>query len=351
MTIERILQSIEGPDQNAENEARARWNSLAKPLGSLGALEEAVTGIAGLTGEADIFLKNRTLLVFCADNGVVAQGISQSGPDVTYAVAKALGEGVSTVNYMAEAANCRVIPVNVGMLEGDSLPGVTDRCVRRGTGDISLGPAMTREECMAAILTGIRLAEERREAGDDIVLLGEMGIGNTTTSAAVAGALLGLPAEKLAGKGSGLTDAGLARKIEVIGQALKINRPDPSDPVDVLAKVGGLDIAALTGAVLGGALSRVPVLLDGLITDVAALCAVRMCPAARAALIAGHLSAEPASKIILKELGLAPFISAGMRLGEGSGAVAALPILDQALAVYMSGHTFGRLGIEAYTPK
>ena len=352
MTLGEILGSIRGPDKIAENEARARWNTLAKPLGSLGLLEDAVVKIAGLTGSADVhFLRQRTLLVFCADNGVVAEGVSQSGPDVTAAVAGAMGEGTSTVNYMAGAAGCRVIPVDVGVLKSGSMPGVLGRNIRRGTGNIACGPAMTREECVRAIETGIGLVRERKEAGDDILLLGEMGIGNTTTSCAVTSVLLGLPAEKLAGKGAGLSDAGLIRKIKTIERAIEINRPDTRDPVDVLAKVGGLDLAALCGAVLGGAFYRVPVLLDGLITCAAALAAVRMCPEASRAIFASHVSAEPAAKCVLKALHAEPFISCGMRLGEGSGAVLALPLLDQALAVYNSGHTFGRLGIEAYTPK
>ncbi|MCR5295268.1 MAG: nicotinate-nucleotide--dimethylbenzimidazole phosphoribosyltransferase [Lachnospiraceae bacterium] len=348
MTLSETLKNIKGPDETAEKEARGRWNSLAKPLGSLGALEDAVVKIAGLRGSADVRLLKRTLLVFCADNGVVAQGVSQSGPEVTLAVTEALGRGRSTVNFMAEAAGCRVVPVDVGVLSADAIPGVLDRKVRRGSADMTCGPAMSREECLRAVGTGIELVRERKEAGDDILLLGEMGIGNTTSSCAVLSVLLGMPAKTLAGKGSGLSAEGLERKIQAIGKAIRVNQPNPGDPLDVLAKVGGLDLAALAGAVLGGALFRLPILLDGLITDAAALAAARLCPKAKGVLLAGHLSGEPAARYALRQLGLAPFISCGMRLGEGSGAVAALPLLDQALAVYTSGHTFGQLGIEAY---
>ena len=351
MTLEQILRGVTGPDEDAAARARARWDGLAKPLGSLGALEDAVTKIAALTGSADVRLSRRTLLVFCADNGVVARGVSQSGPDVTTAVASALGRGVSTVNYMARAAGCAVRPVDMGVLDFPGCDGVLDRRVRNGTGDITLGPAMTREECVSAIETGAELVRERRDAGDDILLLGEMGIGNTTTSCAVIGAFLGLPAAEIAGRGAGLSQAGLERKIDAIDLALRVNRPDPDDPVDVLQKVGGLDLAALCGAVLGGALYGVPILLDGFITNVSALCAVRLCPGAGKALLASHVSAEPAARKVLTELSLEPLICAGLRLGEGSGAMAALPLLDQALAVYHSGHTFGHLGIDAYTPQ
>ena len=351
MTLDDTIQAVTGPDEAAAEAAREHWDSLAKPLGSLGALEDAVTKIAALTGSADVRLTRRSLLVFCADNGVVAQGVSQSGPDVTAAVAAALGSGTSTVNYMARAVNCAVFPVDMGILDFAGCPGVLDRRVRNAAGDISLGPAMTREECVRAIETGVDLVRMRRDAGDDILLLGEMGIGNTTTSCAVIGALLGLPAADIAGRGAGLSEDGLRRKIRAVDRALAVNRPDPADPVDVLQKVGGLDLAALCGAVIGGALYRVPVLLDGLITNAAALCAVRLCPAAGKAILASHISAEPAARRLLSELPVQPLICAGLRLGEGSGAAAALPLLDQALAVYNSGHTFGNLGIDAYTPQ
>lgn len=351
MTLDQALMAVTGPDEAAARAAMTRWDGIAKPLGSLGALEDAVTKIAALTGSAEVNLKQRTLLVFCADNGVVAQGVSQSGPEVTAAVAAALGEGRSTVNFMARTANCSVLPVDLGILDFRGCPGVMDRRIRNGTGDISEGPAMTRDQCLLAIETGIGLVRERREAGDDILLLGEMGIGNTTTSCAVTGVLLGMPSEQIAGFGAGLSAEGLKRKIEAIGRAISVNRPDPDDPVDVLTKVGGLDLAALCGAVIGGVLYRVPVLLDGVITCAAALCAVRLCPEAGKAILASHTSAEPAARVLLDAMSLSPLICAGLRLGEGSGAVAALPLLDQALQVYHSGHTFGRLGIEAYTPQ
>ena len=331
-------------------EARERWNSLAKPLGSLGRLEDAVVQIAALTGCADISLSRRTLLVLCADNGVVVQGVAQSDHTVTAAVARSLAAGESTVCPMARTAGCGVIPVDVGMLDFPGAPGVLSRRVRNGTGDITRGPAMSREECVRAIETGMELVREQRAAGSDILAAGEMGIGNTTTSSAVAAALLDRPAEELVGRGAGLSDAGLARKRAAVVRALEVNRPDPSDPVDVLSKVGGLDLAALCGVYLGGEKHRVPVLLDGFISGVAALCAVRLRPKVSAALIASHVSAEPAGALVLEALGKEPLITAGLRLGEGSGAVAALPLLDMALSVYNSGHTFGRMGMEPYVP-
>lgn len=336
---------------DSEYAARARWDSLAKPLESLGLLEDAIVQIAALTGNADVDLSCRTLLVFCADNGVVAQGVTQTDSSVTAAVARALAAGESTVCHMALTVDCQVIPVDVGILDFSGAPGVLDRRVRNGTGDITQGPAMSREECVRAIEAGMELVREQKTAGVSILAAGEMGIGNTTSSSAVASVLLGLPPAEVTGRGAGLSKAGLARKISAIERAVQVNCPDPDDPVDVLTKVGGLDLAALCGVYLGGAEYQVPILLDGFISTAAALCAVRLRQSAAKALLASHVSAEPAGALLLDALDKKPLITAQMRLGEGSGAVAALPLLDMALAVYSSGHTFTKMGMEPYTPQ
>ena len=350
MALEEIIAGI--PELPAADlyRARQRWNTLAKPLSSLGVLEENITKIAALAGNQTVTLNRRTLLVVCSDNGVVAQGVSQSDASVTTAVAAALGRGDSTVNYMAKAANCTVLPVDAGMLELTP-EGVLNRKLLWGTGDISAESAMSREICIRAMETGAALAEEQVKNGADILLLGEMGIGNTTTSAAVASVLLQREPGELTGRGAGLSDKGLQQKIRIIAQAIAVNQPNSEDPIDVLSKVGGLDLAVLCGICLGGARCRVPVLLDGVITNTAALCAVKLCSRVRDVLIASHVSQEPAAKLLLEALELKPCISAGLHLGEGSGAVLALPLLDQALAVYNSGHTFAALGIDAYTPQ
>ncbi len=350
-SLPEILRQIPGPDQRARAACLTRWDSLAKPLGSLGALESSLARIAAAAGTAEVSLDKRTLLVLCADNGVTAQGVTQCGSDVTGVVARALAAGESTVCHMARTARCQVIPVDMGIRDFPPTPGVWDRRVGNGTADITQGPAMTREQCVRAMELGAELVREFRKAGVSILASGEMGIGNTTTSSAVASVLLGRPAAEVTGRGAGLSNEGLARKIAAVERAAAVNRPDPADPVDVLCKVGGFDLAGLCGLFLGGALYRVPVVLDGFITCAAALCAVRLCPRAEYALIASHVSAEPAGRMLLDALGLKPMITAGMRLGEGGGAVAALPLLDMALAVYTSGNTFGRLGMDAYTPQ
>lgn len=351
MKLNDIINRISGPDEAARQAALLHWDNLAKPLGSLGLLEEAVVRIAALTGKEQVSIDKRALLVLCADNGVVAQGVTQTDSSVTGVVAKSLAEGESTVCHMAQVANCPVIPVDIGIRGFTGFDGVLDRRVMDGTHDITLSPAMNRAECIQAVETGAELVREMKEKGVRIIATGEMGIGNTTTSSAVASVLLGKEPAVMTGRGAGLSDAGLARKIAAIGTAIQLHQPDSSDPVDILSKVGGLDIAAMCGIFLGGALYRVPVLIDGFISSVAALCAVRHCPDAIHAMLASHVSAEPAGAMVLDALGLKPLITAQMRLGEGSGAVAALPLLDMALAVYNSGQTFTHLGIEAYTPQ
>lgn len=348
MNIQDLIRKIEPSDPKALEAALAHWDSLAKPLGSLGVLESDITKICTLKRTDSPVLKKRTLFVVCADNGVIAQGVSQSDESVTEAVATALGEGISTINYMAKTAGCTVIPVDAGMKAVSTPRGVLSMKIRCGTDDMTKGPAMSRDECEQAILKGAELVHIEHTNGTDVILIGEMGIGNTTTSCAVDSVLLDKAPRELAGRGAGLSDEGLKRKIRAIETSIDVNQPDSSDPVDVLAKVGGFDLAMLTGICLGGAVYRIPVILDGVITNTAALCAVRLCPDTLQALIASHVSSEPAAELLLNTLGLDPCISAGLHLGEGSGAVLALPLLDQAMAVYSSGHTFSHLGIDAY---
>ena len=346
--LKRLLDRIGPADEAARLRARERWNACAKPLGSLGLLESALEDIAALTGCPDLRLDRKAAAVFCADNGVVAQGVTQTGSGVTALVANNLGEGRTAVCRMAAVAGCRVVPVDVGILDYPGHAGVLDRRVANGTGDITCGPAMTRAQAEQAILAGASLAEE---LGADLLATGEMGIGNTTTASAVTSVLLGRTPDEVTGRGAGLSDQGLARKRQAVCRAIACNRPDPEDPVDVLAKVGGLDLAALCGMFLGGAALRVPVLIDGFISAAAALCAVRLCPAASCAMVASHASAEPAGALLLQALGKRPLIDAGMRLGEGTGAVAAMPLLDMALAVYRESYTFEQGGIEPYVPQ
>ncbi len=350
MNFSTFNDSLPGVDPSALRAAQARWDGIAKPLGSLGLLEQAISKIAGLTGTTQVCLDRRAVLVLCADNGVVQEGISQSTSAVTMAVAENLTRGKTSVCRMAAAARAQVIPVDMGMATRPAFPGLVDLRVGDGTGNIAAGPAMSRETAVRAIEFGISLARQCAEQGYQILCTGEMGIGNTTTSSAVAAVLTGSAVPAVTGRGSGLSDGGLERKIAVIERAIALNMPDPRDPLDVLTKLGGFDIAGMTGIFLGGALYRVPVVIDGFISSVSALIAARLCPNALCAMLPSHRSGEPAGALVLDALELKPLIHAEMRLGEGTGAVALLPLLDLALAVYHGSSAFEDIGVDAYQP-
>lgn len=351
MRLCKLIEQITPPDEAARAAAQRRWDSCAKPLGGLGLLETAVCDIAALTEDAEIALSPRAVLVFCADHGVTTRGVTQTDSAVTAAVARQLALGRTSVCRMAAAAGCRVAPVDMGMRDFPGCEGVRDLRVGNGTRDLSAGPAMSRAQAEAAVLHGIALVREERAHGTRLLAAGEMGIGNTTSAAAIASVLLGAGPEEVTGRGAGLSDAGLARKLAAVRRGIEVNRPDPADALDVLSKLGGFELAGMCGLFLGGALFRVPVLIDGFPSAVAALCAARLCPASKKAMLASHVSAEPAGAMVLHALGKSPLITAGMRLGEGTGAVAAMPLLDMALAVYRESYTFAEGGIAPYTPQ
>ena len=252
-----LCAAITPPDEAARAAAHAHWASLAKPLGGLGALETVLEDAAALTGSAKLEFSHRAVLVLCADNGVVAQGVSQTDSSVTRAVAENLAARRTSVCRMAQTARCEVVPVDMG-IAGEPVAGVLDCRIAPGTADFTLGPAMSRAQAVEAVGRGIRLVQEQKKAGVGLLATGEMGIGNTTTSSAVAAVLLGQPVERMTGRGAGLSDAGLTRKVDAIHRGIVRNQPDPADPLDVMAKLGGFDIAGLCGIFLGGALERVP---------------------------------------------------------------------------------------------
>lgn len=346
VNLNQILSEIKPVDPEIYNACERRFDRIAKPVGSLGKLEELVERIAAASGTVDVDIRKKCVLVFCADNGVLAQGVAQSTHDVTTAIARSLAKGTTSVSTMAKACGADVFPVDMGMI--DRVEGLLDCSVRRGTNDISMGPAMSREEAIKAICTGMEMVEKRVQEGYRLIATGEAGIGNTTTSSAILSVLLEKPAAEVTGRGSGLTDEGLIRKQRAIEQAIAVNCPDREDVIDVLSKVGGFDIAAMTGAFLGGALYHVPVILDGFISGVAALCAVRLCPAVIGYMLPSHISAEPAGQMLMKGLGFEPMLHGNMRLGEGTGAVALMPLLDLAVAVYKNAATFEDIRVEAY---
>ena len=334
-------------DNAAGRRARERWDSIAKPLGSLGLLEDAIVKIAAVQHTENVSLAKRRVIVMCADNGVVAEGISQSDSSVTALCADEIAEGRSNVNVIAAAVNADVQAVDIGVA---AQTRALDRKIAAGTGNIVLGAAMTREQAEKAIETGVALVRGAKSEHIDIIVTGEMGIGNTTTAAAVSSVLLGLAPRDVTGRGAGLDDARLTRKIKVVERAIAVNRPDADDAVDVLAKVGGFDIAGMTGLFLGGAECGIPVVIDGAISAAAALVACRIAPECSDFILASHVSAEPVGKMLLGAIGAKPLITAEMRLGEGTGGLMLLPLLDCALSVYNNAHRFDDIKLERYRP-
>ena len=341
-----IIDGIENLDNVAMETARKKWNSIAKPLHSLGKLEEHIIRIAGITGNAEVELKNRALIAMCADNGVVEEGVTQTGQEVTAIVAENFLEGATSAAIMCQSAEVDLFPIDIGMVRDTRVPNYK---VAYGTKDMVKEPAMTREEAIKGIEAGIAMAEELKEQGYRLLATGEMGIGNTTTSSAVASVLLKQPVETMTGRGAGLSSEGLIRKIEAIKKAVALNKPDASDPVDVLAKVGGLDIAGMVGCYLGAAICQMPILIDGFISAVSAYLACMLNQTAKEYMIPTHCSAEPAAKMIMEKLGMEAPLHAGMHLGEGTGAIMGLSLIDQALNVYYHVATFEGGHVEAYT--
>ena len=346
---EAIAKIIPASGEKAK-EATMHWNARAKPLGALGLLEDAVTRMCAMTGTLQPETTKRCVVVFCADNGVVCEGVTQTGSEVTAMVAKNLCIHETSVCKMARIANCDVIPVDVGMLTVVEDEGIHQCAVAKGTQNMKIAPAMTLAQAIEAIEVGINLAQTLSHEGYGIFATGEMGIGNTTTSSAMASVLLKKPVSTMTGAGAGLSKEGILRKIQVIEEAIACNEPNPEDPIDVLRKVGGFDIAGMVGLFIGCAMVKKPCLIDGFISGVAALCAVAICPSVKDYMVASHVSAEPAGRLVLETLGLLPLICAGMRLGEGTGAVAALPLVDMAFAVFHEMPSFGQTAIEEYKP-
>ena len=334
---------------NVQEKARRRWDSVAKPLHSLGLLEDLIVRIAGVQETENVNIDRRCAVVFCGDHGVVRQGVSQTDSSVTALVAEAIAEGTGNINLMADAADTDVLAVDMGMLT--PVPGVRDRHAGRGTADMTEGPAMTRAQAEQAIRAGMEQMKELRDRGYRIAVIGEMGIGNTTAASAVSAVLLGREPEEVTGRGAGLSDAGLERKINAIRKAIRVNRPDAEDPVDVLAKVGGFELAGMAGAFLGGLEYHIPTIPDGMIPAASALIAARINPGVTQSILPGTVSKEPADRLILEALGMEPVIHAQTALGEGTGGILLLPLLDMALRVYNGPHTFSSLGMDAYTPQ
>ena len=344
--LKQYCRAVTVPDREIMDAARRRQAELAKPPGSLGKLEDYSIRLAGITGQVRPHIEKCRVLVLAADNGVTAEGISSAPTSVTLSQVINMTRHKTGMSALAHYFGNEVVVADMGIDTDRPIPGVLDRKVRRSTGNIAREPAMTRQQALHALETGMELAAQAAADGVQALGIGEMGIGNTTTSAAVLAALTHAPAQAVTGRGGGLTDAAFEKKKQVIDRALALHRPDPADPVGILAAVGGLDLAAMTGAFLGCARNHVPAVVDGYISIVAALTAVRLCPAAGEYLFLSHASYEIGYRIAAQELGQEPCLLLGMRLGEGSGCPVMFQILRAACAVMDGMATFPEAAIE-----
>lgn len=360
--LEQTINKIQPIDEMSRRACLKSWDQMGKPLHSLGKLETLWAQLAGIQRTVHPSVKKRGLVVMCADNGVVAEGVTQTGQEVTAIVAENFFEDLTCTSLLCKKNNCDQFIVDIGMVS--DTPRTIRRKIAYGTKNMTKEPAMTREEALEALRVGIEMAEQLKKEGYQILATGEMGIGNTTTSSAVTAVLLkdiisrgrsnenvthiDACVEAVTGRGAGLSDDGLERKKDAIRRAITINQPDPADPIDVLAKVGGFDLAGLAGVLLGGAAAGLPVVIDGFISLAAALLAARIAPGCAAYMIPSHQSKEPGAKLILEALHLEPGLCMDMCLGEGSGAVALLPFLDMAAEIYEHMGTFDDIHVEAY---
>ena len=340
--LDALVRAVAPLDRGAMTAAEEYQARLAKPPGSLGRLEEISIQLAGITGHVHNALNKKQLLVFAADNGVVAEGVSSAPQSVTKQQTINLMRGKTGAAVLAKHFGCGLTVCDVGVNADIYESTVLNRKIAYGTQNICTGPAMTREQTLQAILTGAEIA---RTVDADVIGVGEMGIGNTTTSSAVLAVLLGADVEAVTGRGGGITEESFRKKKAVIRTAIEVNRPDRDDVVGILSKVGGFDLAAMCGAFLGAAAARRPAVIDGLISAAAALCAVRLCPNVRGYLVPSHASFEIGYRLAMEAMDLRPLFDLGMRLGEGSGCPLAFQVLDAACAVINDMATFDEAGI------
>lgn len=339
---------VKAPKEAIRKKVLKNWDAVAKPIDGMGRFEALTAQIGAITDTENIDISKKAVIIMCADNGIVEEGVSQSGQEVTTAVAESMARKQSSVGRMAGVIGADTIPVDIGINREEPIDGVLSRKIRNGTRNFMKEPAMTEQETIRAIAAGIDMVASCKEAGYKILATGEMGIGNTTTSSAVAAALLKCEVSRVTGRGAGLSDAGLLRKQQVILKAIEKYDLYHADALTVLETVGGLDIAGLTGVCIGGAVFHVPIVLDGVISMVAALLAERIVPGTKAYVLPSHKGKEPAVEVLMKELEVEPVIDGRLALGEGTGAVMMFSLLDMALSIYSGRTTFSDIQIEQY---
>jgi len=345
-SLAEIISHIEPLDQSLMDQAQQRLDSLTKPVGSLGRLEELAKWIVGVTRQERPLLSRKVIFTFAADHGIAYEGVSAYPPAVTAQMVYNFLRGGAAINVLARQAKAEVIVADFGVAAdfGDA-PGLVSCKVGYGTANMAKGPAMTAEQALQGILTGAKLAIAEKEKGAKLFATGDMGIGNTSAASALVAALTGAREEDVTGFGTGIDDEGWQKKVRLIRQSIVINGADGKDPLATLAKVGGFEIAGLVGVILAGAATRTPVLIDGFISGAAALVACRIAPQARPYLTLAHLSVESGHQRIARELELIPLLDFRMRLGEGTGAALAMPILDAACAIFNDMATFSEAGV------
>jgi nicotinate-nucleotide--dimethylbenzimidazole phosphoribosyltransferase len=345
-SLEQVLAKIRPLDEKAMASARARQDTLTKPPGSLGRLEELSVKLAGIKGEPIPKVYHKAIVTMAADHGIVAEGVSAYPQAVTAQMVMNFLHGGAGINVLARHTGARVIVVDIGVASDIAThPALLSRKIAYGTKDFAKGPAMTREQAMNSIKVGLEIVEDEVKKGLDIAGTGDMGIGNTTPSSAITAAITGEKTAKVTGRGTGIDDMQLKHKVEVIERALAINRPNNDDPIDVLCKVGGFEIGGICGVILGAAAHRIPVVIDGFVSGAAALIAVGLSPTAKNYLIASHCSVEIGHKAILKYLGLKPILDLELRLGEGTGAALGISLVEAASKVLAEMATFAEAGI------
>lgn len=345
MSIQQLIAKIQPLDEAAMQAARARQDDLTKPRGSLGQIEDISVKIAGITGEVRPKLTHKVVTTMAGDHGVVAEGVSAYPSEVTPQMVMNFVFGGAAINVLSQHVGARVIIVDMGVASELDHPAVVNKKIALGTKNIAQGPAMTRAQAIQAIEAGAAVVEAELEKGLDILATGDMGIGNTTPSAAIAAAITGRSVQEIAGRGTGVDDAGLQRKITAIQKALDVNHPNAEDGLDILAKVGGFEIGGLAGAILAAAAHRKPILIDGFISTAAAMVAVSLAPQTRHYLIAAHRSQELGHQIMLEWLGLEPLLDLGLRLGEGTGAALAISLVEAACKILDEMATFSEAGV------
>lgn len=345
-TLDRL--KLDKPDCKIYKKVLENWDSIAKPLDGMGRFETITAQIGAILGTDEIDLSKKAVIIMCADNGIVEEGVTQSGQNVTAAVTAQMGKGASSVGKMAAKVGADTIPVDIGINGKEQIAGVLNRKIRCGTRNFTKEPAMTREEVVKAIFTGMEIVSDCKKKGYHILATGEMGIGNTTTSSAVTVALLKCDTDEVTGRGAGLCDEKLQRKKQIIAEAVKKYKLYEANPLTVLETVGGLDIAGLVGVCIGGGIFHIPIVLDGVISMVAALLSERIAQGTIRYLIPSHKGKEPAVEKLMKELKLDPVIDGRMALGEGTGAVMMLSLLEMALCVYRKRTLFSDIKVEQY---